>query len=523
MRWIVALASAGLIAAAPPAEIPVRLDVATPQPLAGRLIVFAEPVKPGEKAPDSVDANPFAATPTAVAARDVASLSNGEVATVDADADAVPGPWSSLPPGRYRVQAVLDRNGDYNYGGRGPGDVVSKVTEVSLPGPVAPIILSETVPDSDPYEIRGDRRKALAAYLAKTVAVDLVSARLSAFWGRPVHLRGWVALPPDYAASGGKTWPTIYSTHGFGGNLASARWEAASRTKLMAEGWLPPMIWVFLDESSATGTHEFADSVNNGPWGTALTAELIPRLEKRYRMDAKASGRFLIGHSSGGWTGLWLQTHYPKLFGGTWSTAPDPSDFHDFSGIDIYAPAANAYVADDGRPRPLIRADGKELVTLRDFARMEAVLAPYGGQFSSFEWVFSPRDKEGKPKRLFDRRTGKVDLAVAAYWRAHYDIAYRLERDWPRLRRDLDGKIHVAVGGADTFRLDGSVRRLKGVLDRLGARSYISVIPGRDHFDLLEKDGDARGLIRQFTWEMFAIARPGERGPITMRRGDYAP
>ncbi len=94
------------------------------------------------------------------------------------------------------------------------------------------------------------------------------------------------------------------------------------------------MIWVFLDESSATGTHEFADSVNNGPWGQALTTELIPYLESHYRMDADVQGRFLNGHSSGGWATLWLQTRYPKIFGGTWSTSPDPSDFHDFTGAE---------------------------------------------------------------------------------------------------------------------------------------------------------------------------------------------
>jgi len=518
MRWIVALASAGLIAAAPPAEIPVRLDVPTQQPLAGRLIVFAEPVKPGEKAPDSVDANPFAATPTAVAARDVASLSNGEVATVDADADAVPGPWSSLPPGRYRVQAVLDRNGDYNYGGRGPGDVVSKVTEVSLPGPVAPIILSETVPDSDPYEIRGDRRKALAAYLAKTVAVDLVSARLSAFWGRPVHLRGWVALPPDYAASGGKTWPTIYSTHGFGGNLASARWEAASRTKLMAEGRLPPMIWVFLDESSATGTHEFADSVNNGPWGAALTTELIPSLERQYRMDARPSGRFLTGHSSGGWATLWLQTRYPKIFGGTWSTSPDPSDFHDFTGADLYRPGANVYVDAAGKPIPLVRMDGKDVANFQDFARLEAVLGPYGGQMASFDWVFSPKGPDGRPLQMFDRRTGAVNPAVVAYWRDNYDIAYRLQRDWPSLRKDLDGKIHVIVGTADTFHLDGAAHRLKAVLDKLGAKADVRFLPGKTHMDLYVANGDPDALTEQIAKEMYAAARPANAGAERGRR-----
>lgn len=36
---------------------------------------------------------------------------------------------------------------------------------------------------------------------------------------------------------------------------------------------------------------KFVNSVNNGPWGQALVAELIPYLERQYRMDGKPSGR----------------------------------------------------------------------------------------------------------------------------------------------------------------------------------------------------------------------------------------
>src|SRR5205809_188241 len=74
-----------------------------------------------------------------------------------------------------------------------------------------------------------------------------------------------------------------------------------------------------------------------GPWGEALTEELIPYLEQRYRMDAKPSGRLLNGHSSGGWAVLWLQVAYPHFFGGTWPTSPDPSDFHSFTGPNLLA------------------------------------------------------------------------------------------------------------------------------------------------------------------------------------------
>ena len=103
----------------------------------------------------------------------------------------------------------------------------------------------------------------------------------------------------------------------------------------MADGTLPEMINVYLDGSCPMGHHEFADSANDGPWGQALTKEFIPYLESKFRMDAVPSGRLLTGHSSGGWSTLWLQVNYPEVFGGTWSTSPDPVDFRSFSGADL--------------------------------------------------------------------------------------------------------------------------------------------------------------------------------------------
>lgn len=204
---------------------------------------------------------------------------------------------------------------------------------------------------------------------------------------------------------------------------------------------------------------------------------------------------------------LWLQTRYTTLFGGVWATSPDPSDFHSFSNIDIYASGANLYRRNNATV-PAVREAGKVTATNDQVARLEAVLGSYGGQFASFEWVFSPRGENGRPMPLFDRTTGVVDPAVAAYWRSNYDIAYQLDRDWSTLRRDLDGKIHVVVGGSDTFYLDAPAHRLQALLDRLGARSSFIYIPGRGHFDLYEKGGNNEALTADIAWEMYSLARP---------------
>ncbi len=268
---------------------------------------------------------------------------------------------------------------------------------------------------------------------------------------------------------------------------------------------MPP---VLLDQSSPSGTHEVADSVNNGPWGKALTGELIPKLEASYRMDAKTNGRFLNGHSSGGWASLWLQTSYPQLFGGAWATSPDSSDFRDFSGVNLYGKAANVFRKADGGAYPLVRENDKVLGTFEQFARLERVIGSYGGQLSSLEWVFSPRGRDGAPQAMFDRETGAIDAAVVGYWREHYDIAQRIERDWPKLKAHLDGKIHVIVGTADTFYLDGAARQLQAALDRRQARSDFRFMPGKTHFDLYREGDDRIALLKKMSWEMYAVARP---------------
>jgi S-formylglutathione hydrolase FrmB len=516
MRIFWTLAASALLQATPAAADPVTVPVTLApggETASGRLLVFATRVELGAPAQQSVDTSPFEPTATAVAAREVMALAPGTTATLDGETDAFPQAFSRLPPGTYRLQAVLDRNHDYNYGGRGAGDMVSDVVEARLPGRVPALVLNRTLPtptlDQMLSRMPEAQRTAQRAALDATVEVDFVSPKLTAFWGHPIHMRGWVALPPDYQATGRTTWPVVYSTGGFGSNAQSSRFTAADALRHMQAGDYPPMIWVVLDESSATGTHEFADSVNNGPWGAALTTELIPSLERQYRMDARASGRFLTGHSSGGWATLWLQTRYPAMFGGTWSTSPDPSDFHDFTNIDLYAPNANAYTNAAGQPLPLVRDHGRVIATLQQFAQLEAVLGAYGGQMASFDWVFSPKGPDGRPLQMFDRGTGAVNPEVVAYWRDHYDIAYRLEHEWPALRRDLDHKIHVIVGGADTFYLDGPAHRLDALLQRLGAHAQFTFIPGRTHFDLFVQGDQRMGLLRDITRAMYAVARPG--------------
>lgn len=506
---LLAFCSIPLLPAQSPAHVFFRVQAASSlsAPVSGRLLIFLKPGS-GDK---EVSISEFRPTETWVCAREIRDLAPGASVEVEADESAYPKPFSALPAGTYEAQAVLDVDHTYNYKERTPDDWASSVVSLANWSPQSgtePTLTLDRHPAENPRRAEAFAKVKQEATQQVAQLQEFQSPLLTTFWGRPIKMRAWVILPPGYSDHHKGTYPTVYWTHGFGGDIDGALFSGMAIYNRMKSGHTPPMIWVMLDESIPEGTHEFADSVNNGPWGAALTTEFIPYLESKYRMDARRDGRFVQGHSSGGWASLQLEVNYPKVFGGTWSTSPDPSDFHDFTGIDLYAPHANAYRRPDGTPYPIERDHGKVLATFEQFSKLEAVLGPYGGQIASFEWVFSPKGKSGAPEEMFDRVTGDVHPDVVAYWHDHYDLAHIVETQWTERGNDLKGRIHLFVGTADTFYLDGAAHKFDAVLSKLGADAHFTYIPDRTHFDLYVVGKDRMALFDQISAEMWAVARP---------------
>jgi pimeloyl-ACP methyl ester carboxylesterase len=480
-----------------PLRFEVSLDPAlSSSAVSGRLIIFMT----NNPEPQQILGRGFGEPETVktwATAREIPHLAPGGTVEIDPDEIAYPQAFSKAPAGDYQVMALLDIDHNAAYNIFTDPDLRSAVAQLKGLNPsqagAVDLKLTLQVPHVQPINLSNDEKM-----------VDFISPSLTKFWGRPIHMRGIVLLPPKYASSR-ERYPTVYMTHGFGGNLNHlANNYAKQFSKEMATGDLPPMIYVFLDESCPGGTHEFADSVNNGPWGHALTTELIPSLERKYRMDARPSGRFLTGHSSGGWATMWLQVTYPKVFGGTWSTSPDPVDFRDFTNIDL-TKDTNVYARPDGKPTSLVRMDGKDVESFEQYSKQEAVLGPYGGQISSFNWVFSPRGNGGRPEPMFDRTTGEIHRDIADYWLKHFNIASILADNAKQLAPELKNKIHIIVGTADTFYLDGPVHLLQGRIAKLDYNAKFTYLPGRTHFDLY--DG---GLEIRIAEQMYDVARPAK-------------
>lgn len=459
-------------------EIDVSFDRSVhSEPFTGRVyIMFSRQSSRPASGPNWFGAEPFVS-------RDVKNLAPGESIRFDSNAPAgwltFPREWKPDLVRGLRSQAVARFNPWEREVGRAEGNGTSRVS--------APID-----PDSPRFElVVNELNAAQPIQVTKwSKLLEVRSARLSEFYDRPVAVQAAVNLPASYYDQPERHYPVIYTIPGFGGTHRQG-FRNRPVEEQNREG--VEFIRVLLDPSCPRGHHVFADSANNGPWGTALVEDFIPALESQYRAVPKPTARFLTGHSSGGWSSLWVQVTHPDFFGGTWSTAPDPVDFHDFQRIDVYRHDENMYTTPSGERRPLARQGNTPVLWYDDFAWMEWVLGP-GGQLHSFEAVFSPRGQDGTPKLLWNRETGEIDRAVGLTWKK-YDIRSILERDWKDLEPRLRGKLHVHMGDLDTFYLEGATIRLKETMTALTSEAVIEIHSGKDHSSVMT--AELRARIRQ--------------------------
>lgn len=415
-------------------------------------------------------------------ARDVKQFETGSVAVLDDSCTTSPiESLDRLPAGTYFAQAVLRANRDLLVT-NAPGDLYGPVVKVKLDpargGAVSLELSSEVDADADSAPAETDLIKF----------VKLESKVLSAFHGRPMFLRAGVILPRDFGEDADRRYPLRVHIGGYGARYTGVkermREGSESRAAWMADD-APRMILLMLDGAGPLGDPYQVNSANNGPYGDAVTKELIPFVEARYRGDGKS--RVLDGGSTGGWVALALQVFYPDTFDGCWASCPDGVDFRDFQLVNIYE-SKNAYVNEDGFERPGARTlNGDVKYTMRHELRMENLLGAgdswtkSGGQWGAWNATYGPRGADG-PKPLWDPKTGEIDRAVVDHWKT-YDLRMILERDWATLGPKLKGKIHIFVGESDDYFLNNAVHRLDAFLAKADP-PFAGVIrfgPGKGH------------------------------------------
>jgi S-formylglutathione hydrolase FrmB len=313
------------------------------------------------------------------------------------------------------------------------------------------------------------------------------SPSLTKFWGRPIYLGAVVLLPRDYDKETASC-PVHYVQGHFSlgaplgfnpelhPNAAAALGTPRPPTERTAyniyQDWMkddfPRMIVVTFQHPTPYFDDSYAvNSVNLGPYGDAIMQELIPEIEKRFRVIKEPYARVLSGGSTGGWESLALQIFHPDFFGGTWSSCPDSVTFTDVEGINVYKDTNAFYKQFEWRRVPTVNSrevDGQIRQTSEQRNRFELVSGTRGRsgeQLDIWSAVYGPQGKDGYFQPLFNKRTGEIDPAVGQYWKEHYDLLYYLQQNWAAVGPKLVDKIHVYTGTADTYLLNNSTRQLQ--------------------------------------------------------------
>jgi enterochelin esterase-like enzyme len=425
----------------------------------GRIFLFMNPTSRGEPR-----LNTFPGRTNYIFATNIENWPTNKDFTFDGSADMVKSvdvSLNSLPAGKYRVQVLWDQDTEES-GINAPGNLYSDAIDVDLQkNQVVEIPLTRIIPP---------RKLAENKYLKE---VNLKSKLISGWWGKDMFVKAAVLLPKSFYDEPDKKYPVRYNIAGYGGRYTRANRyvenESFMKWYLSEEG--PEMITVFLDGEGPFGDSYQLDSENSGPYGTSLTEEIIPFIEKEYRGTGTPESRYLEGCSTGGWVSLALQLFYPDFFNGCFSYSPDQVDFENCQLINIYKDD-NAFYNEFGYLRPIVRdVSGEPVVSQKDYILFENVQGTSdsylnsGGQFSAFTALFSPKGENGLPKPMFDPVTGKIDRDVAEYWRKH-DLKDMVKTNWKTLGPKIQGKIWVWVADMDNFYLNPAMRVFDEMLQK---------------------------------------------------------
>lgn len=369
-----------------------------------------------------------------------------------------------IEEGKYYVQALLDISQDTK-SLNSSGNLFSAVARMKIKADsVFPIeiSLSQAISEFTPTD----------THLLKHVTIK--SELLSKFHGRPIMLNAGIILPADYHEKKGQLYPLWVHIGGGNSSYLKAKYFLASNRfkKTWAAEDTPRFIFIHLDNRGPFGCPYQVNSPINGPYGDAITKELIPYIERKYRGGGASLGRYLQGSSSGGWSALALQSFYPDYFNGAWIGQPDPVDLRAFMQTNLYDDKS-IFVDQLGNPRPGYRAPWwTKAQSIREEFEFENFVGLHNSYvYSGLDWgawnaVYAPRNFDGSPAALWNKDTGAINQDAMMEATKH-DLRKFIESNWDRLGKSLQGKIHVWVGEEDTYFLDGAVRLLEASLSKL--------------------------------------------------------
>jgi hypothetical protein len=417
---------------------------------------------------------------------------------------------AELPPGRYYAQAFLNvyttfhradghtlemhlNSGAHQKPFRAPGNAFSDVETIEV-GPGGnqriSLTLNQVIQPSRPLKEGEVLQQGNYEDTEWVRYVKIKSEKVSGFWGRDMYIGANILLPAGYEDHPDVHYPVLYM-QGHSSGWTPVPWSpeewfkpgyqtpsagVANQLDGFYDAWTsgacPKFIIVTIRDSNPFyDTSYSVNSPNVGPYGDAITQELIPYIEENFRVIPEPWARLLAGRSTGGWEAAAMMIFYPDFFGGSWPWAPDPIDFRKNMQINIYQDNNAFYNQNQWfqTPRPAQRdITGLVNYSVADEYGYEQAVADKdrsGGQWAIWQAVYSSLGSDGYPTPLWDSETGYIDHEVAEYWKENYDLSHILRRDWATLGPKLRGKLHFAVGMMDNYYLNEAVYLVQEFLE----------------------------------------------------------
>jgi hypothetical protein len=436
---------------------------------------------------------------------DVDGMQPGQSITVEDSASGYPiRNLHDVPPGEYYVQVVLHRyetfhradghtlklpmdRGEGQHWNLAPGNLYSTPRKLTVDASsnIALVADQEIPPIPAPRDTKYIRH------------LKIQSALLTKFWGRPMFLSANVLVPEGFDEHPNARFPIMISEDHFNADFEgfrteppdpnlkpdySERFHISGYNRIqqdeaykLYQQWTAPNFprYLVAEINHANPYYDDSYAVNSanlGPYGDAIETELIPAIEKQFRAIGQGWARFVYGGSTGGWEAMAVQMFYPDHYNGAFIACPDPVDFNAYTTVNIYKDKSAFYIEGPHTKfeQPAMRDYlGRTFATVKSVNQYELALGSHarsGEQFDIWQAVFGPTGDDGYPRQIFDKSTGVIDPAVAAYWKEHYDLDAILQRDWPTLGPKLQGKLHVYVGVMDTYFLTDAVYFLEDFL-----------------------------------------------------------
>ena len=303
--------------------------------------------------------------------------------------------------------------------------------------------------------------------------------------GDPAEARVTVYLPPSYATSLERRYPTVYLLHGYTGDIESFTrffYPKVGFAKAMDEaikrGASREMIVVVPSGRNRYFGSFYQNSPVTGAWEDLIARELVAWVDKTYRTIATVDSRGIAGHSMGGYGALMLAMKHPDVF----------------SAVYALSPCCVALEADIGQDNP---AWIKALQIQSPDQLKSAPASPedfYVAAFIAFAAALSPNPSKA-PLYVdlpFKRQGRSLVPNEEAYakWRSQLPL-YLVESH----RRNLEKlkAIHLEYGALEEFsHIRSATRAFSTELAARGIGHTFEVYEGGDHMNMIAQRIETR-------------------------------